>query len=555
MQGIKKIEFIRGIFVKQPVNHMAPHRSLESNFSTDIQNEFSRATRDGADVSSNALHSVANKIIMPSTRNKGERNIMGGWGEPRIAGYKLYKITTGIDVRFEVHIVYSDRADFSHGGHISPETTFTVDSRKVIGSSVATNIQTPSGGSLTKDFVLLKKASVRDAVDGKVRQLSTSLRPEDSLVKMQNIQLGFNVGEIRDEIAIDGTQAYAHDLNANVYMSKVCNSYKTAKKRADEENQGFGSKEALFGTASGMLEEENMEEGSILAEFKRKTQFIDNGVYQWFEFEDMFGAPGYPAEDRCEAHGMFAGMEDLRNEGGSMTIDTLESLLAFRINMLLAKELGARLISEAHVVIFTNSVGMPTAQVTHALKLFPDETDDNMFNRSIGELEGLIQIEFISMIKNYCDSFNIQIKATAFNYNDITISLDGRNPERFTPPTYCNGVISPLADVRDDGTNGMGAKDDSLNFADELKKVIDMVIDKDVDSGQQMFRPNATANLSFETNQTPVNSPRIVTNPNASYHIESETDFDQGFKSVDDDVGTWGAANESMSSGNDWGQI
>lgn len=509
--GIRRVEFVRGIFTKQPIHHQAPDRPLESNFNSETRNAFDNATHGGTNVSANRLHGIASQIIMPATECKGHRNILGGWGEHKIAGYKLYRITTGHEVKHEVHIVYSDRCEFSHQGTIDPSTLFTVDSRKVVSSSISTNVNINGSASLAKDYLALKPVQTNRFGSGNVMSTNT-LRPCDALFKMQRLEMGEAFTDFRDQASASGTMGNIHDTNSGIYLSKVINTYKLASKQNEIENLNYGDQEAIYGEAAGMLLDPDDDAGSIFQELKSKSQFIDNGVYDWNEFEDIFGNPGSPAESRCKILGQMRTSESLLNESAGFSIDSKESLIGYRINLILARELSTRLIMSCNVIIEQDSRGLPVIAITNAEKMF-EETSNDALIRSIGELEGILEIELLGMMRQYCDSFDVRISATAFSYNDYVMRIDGNNIERFTCPVFCNAVITPMLGYSD------GNDSESLGFASNIKMIIDEVINS---TNGNHLNPNApTANMLFDPNSTGNSnhapSQRIITNPNGGY--------------------------------------
>lgn len=494
---MRNVTLVNGIFILQPIHNEISHRPMEFNYDGNIHNQLLNDTRDGKSVSTGSLSNVASKIIMPSTTSKGTRDILGGWNEQHIAGYLLYRIETPAEIKHEVHVVYSDKFDVSMSGKLNPDTRFTIDSRKVIASTLNQSVMTPGGTTVSSDFMSMRPVDVIRRDECSIKD--DLIRPCDSLYKMQSIEIGETFDDFRSKASVIGVDANSRDSDSGTYLSKVLNSYKLSKASNDEGNFGYSEDTIVLDSAAGYLNAEHSTESAVMTLLTQRSQFGESGNFEYGELCRLFDEPGNPVSSRCSMSGQVTGqMENLRNESSDMHGNDKSTNLAFRLNDKLGKELSARLLASATIEISNNSLGQPDVAISEVSAMFPQMSDRSIMDAA-EELRNIIMIETIGTVRDYADSYSITIDATAYSYNMIRMSLDGKGNDVFSAPSFCNALSSSM--VSDGGES-------QTDFAAGLKSIIDETFKTDHNAN------NGGRGLSFSSDGGQGIESRILTPEN-----------------------------------------
>lgn len=454
-------------FIVQPAFYEASHRPLVNNYDGSMKNEIEEVTAGGTLLDKGSLSNFATRVIMPSNVSLGQRDILGGWNEKKLAGFLLFEIKTPVETKLEVLTIYSDIFDPSFRGTLSNDLLFTIDNRKIVGSSIQSGVINPRTGSCGRDYMVVKPVKV---ITDEVNTNEYMARPSDVMATMQKISVGEDFLDIRTRAKESGSDALSVDSDTSSYLSKTLTRYKYALVD-DEDNRGYGVEHSPFGKAVSSLAVENSNMSHVVEYIKKHSQYAMNGMFTWGELVSMFGHGQRGLNDITEIKGAVTGpMENTRNDASDWHGWSDETNIAFRLNDRLGKEMANRLITEINIEIKQDTLGRPHVVPSSVNVMFPN-MDKDIVMASIDSLCNTIAVEMVSMINLYADTYHISIKAQAFVKNRISIKLGNRNREVFIAPSFCTSVTTPMA----------GATSDSLHsFSSSMMSMIEHTFSKNL---------------------------------------------------------------------------
>lgn len=398
-------------------------------------------------VDGNLIAGVSGDIISQSHVAVDEIEIVGGWKERRLAFIMevVQENTSGSQTVLMLQ-GYSDRADFSLQGSLSPDTLFVINSYVLLNRSY--DVRTGRHRDIVTEAANVVNG--RYVTTYKNEDQLYSMRPEDLVIGMESMQLndtytnygaGASFEDTRIGIGSKSILSRRRNNMPSTYLANTINSYRNASSLGD-----FGLREKdLLGQTANLLQEPTPGDLHFLRALSNIQRYPGTTSFRMSDITDIdkelrspavakrvikLVALGQVERSRLHHHGQTAEWEDAKLPQWAATVLS-NSVAAIMIDLY---------ITQIELVCTNDHIGgrvdirVPTARSLMALDL----------GEQVEMLKSRLEFEVLKDVSNNNqETYYISMSVDLFGETRISINIAGSGTIDFCVPSFSDSVLSP----------------------------------------------------------------------------------------------------------------
>lgn len=446
-------------------------RPYVSNPTRDTVNNVINRITDYGDgrITGSVLAGVTTDWIRPSAQTDGMIEIPNGWNERRIR----FLLEVHVQFKTGAYMIYflqgyTNYPGVTMAGNIAPDMEFVINS--IIGVS-RSECMTPMGIQ-TRDIITESTQIMADQNWSLMNQDQAKyvMRPQDIFVGLQGIYMPSDYSvqsqsdffDARATLRADPIQSSRSNNLTSNYVAKIVDSYTTA---TDLQNYGQGHKDVISSARQQVMEQNPAENIVIRVLSDRRGMGLSNR----FTFNDLLAMDANSANvtnfitlgttQQAQIHqaGQTSFWEgaDYTTQAATMLSQAVPALMMemmiSRINFRTTNQDFAGQVSTAIV----DAKSLTSIDMTRNYELFKARLENELL-RDIS-MNGMLQ-------------FALEMSVDMYGETWINISLDGKAPEQFVTPSFCDNLFSPVVTMNKQGFNQIANDFDQL-----LNQVTDSV--------------------------------------------------------------------------------
>ena len=436
------------------------HRPFQTSLGDEEFYQLRERTHGFKNIESDTLALCAGTFLNPSAQPGAQINIDHGWGEGRLRFMMSIQYEGRLSNTEQIVTGYTDRADLSYSGEISPDTQFFVNNvitLRHVDRRTSTGIGTAV--TMSDNFQVLR--------DTTRNQSSVTLRPTDvvraqhassaleglGLMGSKNSAAGTFFGDDDDDtVFYDARNNFSpaettrlsrrkNNLNAN-YMSSVLKAHQAASSDEGE----YASEDTVFEKTMAKLDEPYSFNNPLLKTLTENTGFSENTSFTLKELRDLcpnvdkllvFSRASKTAQVLPNQRGQ------TEQWGGSDNATMIANIMAATIPALAMDHLITKVWFTA-----TNETlnGETIVELNHTSQNPPASFSSGIdITRSIRAFMDRIEHYVMrDVTRSDMVGVSVSVRYEALGDTFITVSCNGEPPVDFIIPTFCDSLFSPI---------------------------------------------------------------------------------------------------------------
>lgn len=409
------------------------------------------STRDGTNLSVNALAGVASNIIRPSSQPTALANIVSGWGEDRYRFMAAFDVhMTDGSVKKQILSGYTNYMGVSHTGSVDPNMQLHINSSMVLRPS---RVQTNRGETVQYHQVSNANVLVNhnqysaDAMQQQVQQCTQ--RPQDvyDTLSANSDAMRDGVEEVLDfrtRMTVNAVNSRRSNNSVSNYLSNCLTAHRSAIRDVSESSHKFN----VLEEASGYATDVDIARDPIMLtlSFSSNTSYRNTGVVTYGDMCTV--APGFDEMafimNKGQIHNAGVDVNRMPHEVGSteaMHAPTHDNVAVTILANAITANMADTLLTG---VIFTATNHTQTGEIMVKMdeaRTFMDGIDvtshGNYFMNAIKT--GLMDVSF-----GNTRPFMVSVRADIYGETRIELSLDGAQAVPYCIPSFADSILSPV---------------------------------------------------------------------------------------------------------------
>lgn len=450
-----------------PGSNPVYYRPLQFDVSSSIIERVVDITRGGSNLSATALRNVAPEIVSPSRVPQGELGISHGFRSKRMAIFANFQIKTAGRIYNEVLSLYTDISDYSHGGHLNPQTLLFVNSHIRLAEST---IAIPEANGLSRMGVMNNDNVVRPIlVNTEMGQVQGqyTMRPSDLLAGWQrtNRPAATSYADPRGDIISQDVQCLGvassrDNVSSTRMLTKTLNGWVNAVASNSGLSAGVSNMEDqtnwTIGNAIEAVAEDDLSSIQLFKRLRERTGYSQNGFMILSELfaamdwvNDQGVEPVVPLNPTIQS---LAGDTESWNNAANET--NIAHKLSHGVPSIVTKNLMTAFSFRAYGDVDTNQ-HFVSYQGSAMMFQSNQSTDERLIGETILGLQNVIVPE---CVYGEANTYDIEVDYTMSGMCLSKISLNGMPHINYGLPNYCDSITSGTVATDNRALDAAGAQ-------------------------------------------------------------------------------------------------